>query len=1181
MLRKKQEAVSERVSRRNFLKAAGVAAPLALLSLEMLNNSVTASVSKISSFLEPVTIDNPFAYPNRGWEKVYRDLWAYDYEFTWLCNPNDTHGCLLKAYVKNGVVVRIAPSYNYGKASDIYGNRASFRWDPRICNKGVAMLRRFYGDRRIRGAYVRKGFLQWVKDGFRRDPETGAIPAEYVRRGEDEWVKVSYEEAFQIVAKALINIVETYSGARGAELLRKQGYDEATIERWLNEDDGAGVRLIKVRGGMPLLAALRLLGWYRFGNMLALLDTHVRGVSPEKAKAAVGFDNYSWHTDLPPGHTMVTGMQTLDYDLFNAENCKLYILWGKNWFVTKMPDAHWLTESRTKGVKTIGIFTEYAASSRAVDELLIIRPATDTALALGMCHVIIKEKLYDEDFIKKYSDLILLVRLDTMKLLRASELGFEEQELQRTLVLKQGEPAPPFTLQDKPIVYENLRREWGDFVAWDRNTNEPKIVTRDDVGEHFSNKGIDPALEGEYEVTLKDGTKVKVAPVFELVKRYVMSTWDPEATEKVTWAPKDAIIAIARQIAENKGQTIFMTGMGPNQFFNGDLKDRAIILLATLTGNIGKFSGTVGSYAGNYRIAFLNGMLAKWAFENPFDQELDANKQARTRKYLRFESAHFYDHLDKPLRAGDRLFTGKTHIPVPTKAVLVAGSNSILGNTKGAYQLIMNGLRTGRIEMYVISDWWWTMTCEYADVVFGVDSWCEDKFADITASVTNPFLQARPRTPLPRIFNTRADVEIEAGIAKALGEILNDERFITHWKFIHEGRPEVYIQRGLDAGNATRGYRFETLESLAKDGIPALLISRTYPKVMGYEQIHESRPWYTKTGRLEFYRDEDEWLIHGEAIPVHREAVDATHYEPNSIVARINEQTRDLFKYVLKPEDYGVDSRESLEDQELRQVRNAIYSPEELTKTEHPLKKQGYTHVLYTPKYRHGAHTTPIDVDIVAMWFGPFADPYRRDKRMPFVAEGYMDMNPLDAKKMGIEDGDYVRVNGDPRYEPFEGWQEKPDDAKVANLVLRVRYYPGIPPGTARIWFNMYQASHGTVKAHETRPDGLAKNEKTNYQSMFRYGGHQALTRSWLRPTLLTDSMARKGVAGQLIGKGFAPDVHCANGAPRESYVKIEKFEAGGIGGEGVWRPVTLGIRPLNESDSFRKYVEGGFFVGG
>ena len=56
--------------------------------------------------LEAVT--NPLAvYPDRDWEKVYRDLWKYDSKFTFLCAPNDTHNCLLHGYVRQGVVTRI------------------------------------------------------------------------------------------------------------------------------------------------------------------------------------------------------------------------------------------------------------------------------------------------------------------------------------------------------------------------------------------------------------------------------------------------------------------------------------------------------------------------------------------------------------------------------------------------------------------------------------------------------------------------------------------------------------------------------------------------------------------------------------------------------------------------------------------------------------------------------------------------------------------------------------------------------------------------------------------------------------------------------------------------------------------------------------------------------------------
>ena len=71
-------------------------------------------------------IDNPLArYPDRDWEKVYRDLWKYDSTFTFLCAPNDTHNCILNAYVRYGVVTRIGPTMRYGEATDLDGNRAT------------------------------------------------------------------------------------------------------------------------------------------------------------------------------------------------------------------------------------------------------------------------------------------------------------------------------------------------------------------------------------------------------------------------------------------------------------------------------------------------------------------------------------------------------------------------------------------------------------------------------------------------------------------------------------------------------------------------------------------------------------------------------------------------------------------------------------------------------------------------------------------------------------------------------------------------------------------------------------------------------------------------------------------------------------------------------------------------
>jgi nitrate reductase alpha subunit len=217
----------------------------------------------------------------------------------------------------------------------------------------------------------------------------------------------------------------------------------------------------------------------------------------------------------------------------------------------------------------------------------------------------------------------------------------------------------------------------------------------------------------------------------------------------------------------------------------------------------------------------------------------------------------------------------------------------------------------------------------------------------------------------------------------------------------------------------------------------------------------------------------------------------------------------------------------------------------------------------------------PIDTDMIAILFGPFGDIYRHDTRSPFVAEGYVDINPEDARGIGVEDGDYVWVDCDPEDRPFKGWQKNAKDYEFSRLLCRARYYPGTPRGITRMWFNMYGATPGSVEGQKTRADGLAKNPRTGYQAMFRSGSHQSATRGWLKPTLMTDSLVRKELLGQQIGKGFLPDVHCPTGAPRESIVKITKAEPGGLGGQGLWRPAKLGLRPGYESDTMRRYLAG------
>ena len=1117
--------------------------------------------------LTPLAIDNPCkGYPSRGWEKVYRDLYHADSTFTLLCAPNDTHNCLLKAYVKNGVVTRLGPTWKFNEATDLDGTKASRRWDPRACQKGLALVRKFYGDRRVKQPMGRKGWVDWHEAGRPRDPKTGVIDPKFLQRGSDPWVPLTWEQAFDLAAQSLLDIAKTYTGDAGKKKLLAQGYDPLMVDA----TQGAGVQTLKFRGGMPALGLTRVMAQYRLANEMALVDDKLRGGGPEKSLGARGWDNYTWHTDLPPGHPMVTGMQTNDFDLVNTEYSKLVLVWGMNWITTKMPDAHWLTEARMKGAKIIVIACEYSATANKGDEVLVVRPGTTPALALGIAQVIISQKLYDAAFVKSSTDLPLLVRMDTGKMLRAAEVfaGYQAAELKNSItVLEDGAPPPPNILQSGMILTKSQRAAWGDHVIWDAKAAKPVAIHRDLVGDHFAKLGIDPALEGEFEVALQDGSKVKCRTVFTATREMLDQSYTPDKVEQLTWAPKAAIESLAHDIAANPKQTLFAMGMGPNQFFNSDLKDRAVFLVAALTKNVGWPGGNVGSYAGNYRWAWLNG-VAGFLLENPFDVEADPAKPPRTKPYFRAESVHYWNHGDQILRAGKTVLTGKTHMPTPTKAIHVSNSNSLIGNVKGHYEVIANVLP--KLEFLAVNEWWWTASCEYADLVFGVDSWAEFQCPDMTISVTNPFLYVFPTSPLPRIHDTRSDLEVAAGVGQALGRLTNDPRHAAVWQFVENGKARPYLQRILNGSNGGKGYKFADLEKKAMEGTPTMLLSRTYPKYSSFEQAQESKPWYTKTGRLEFYREEPEFQDSGENLIVHREPIDSTPYEPNVIVAAPHPLLRPK-----SPADYGVDPADLSGD--ARQSRHVVMDVAALLGTHHPLHKDGYRFIFHTPKYRHGAHTTPTDIDIVAVWFGPFGDMHRTDRRTPFVSEAYVDIHPLDAKEIGVEDGDYVWIDADPHDRPFKGWQQRPEFYKVARLLVRARYYPGTPRGVTRMWHNMYGASIGSVKGTEVNPTGLAKNPATGFQSHFRSGSHQSTTRGWLKPTWMTDSLYVKNVFGQVMKQGFVPDVHCPTGAPRESMVKIEKAEDGGLGGKGLWRAARLGLRPTYENEDLQTMLAGGF----
>jgi anaerobic selenocysteine-containing dehydrogenase len=84
-------------------------------------------------------------------------------------------------------------------------------------------------------------------------------------------------------------------------------------------------------------------------------------------------------------------------------NTKLYVLWGHNPEQSDFPLNLAIQENLAKGSKLVVIDPKRIPLAKKADMYLPIRPGTDGALALALMHVIIKENLYDKDFVGKWT----------------------------------------------------------------------------------------------------------------------------------------------------------------------------------------------------------------------------------------------------------------------------------------------------------------------------------------------------------------------------------------------------------------------------------------------------------------------------------------------------------------------------------------------------------------------------------------------------------------------------------------------------------------------------------------------------------------------------------------------------------------------------------------------------------
>ncbi len=120
-----------------------------------------------------------------------------------------------------------------------------------------------------------------------------------------------------------------------------------------------------------------------------------------------GSPNYSKHTSLcdvsrKAAFKMVMGVER---PLMDALQSKYILLFGWNPLsATKFSHLpRIVTRGRENGAKLVVVDPNFSYTASRADEWVPIRPSTDGAMALAMAHVIIRDKLYDEAFVKEWT----------------------------------------------------------------------------------------------------------------------------------------------------------------------------------------------------------------------------------------------------------------------------------------------------------------------------------------------------------------------------------------------------------------------------------------------------------------------------------------------------------------------------------------------------------------------------------------------------------------------------------------------------------------------------------------------------------------------------------------------------------------------------------------------------------
>ncbi|QTO56105.1 nitrate reductase subunit alpha (plasmid) [Duffyella gerundensis] len=591
-------------------------------------------------------------HTNRDWEDGYRQRWQFDKVVRSTHGVNCTGSCSWKIYVKNGLVTWETQQTDYPRTRPDLPNH-----EPRGCPRGASYSWYLYSANRLKYPLMRKALLELWREALAQhaDPVEAwnAIVTDSQKsqtyksqRGRGGFVRASWQEMNTLIAAANIWTIKHYGPDRVA------GFSPIPAMSMVSY--AAGTRYLSLIGGTCL-------------------------------------SFYDWYCDLPPASPMTWGEQTDVPESADWFNAGYIIAWGSNVPQTRTPDAHFFTEVRYKGTKTVAVTPDYSEVAKLSDRWLAPKQGTDSALALAMGHVILKEfhlqqpSDYFINYARQYTDMPMLVVLEPRddgsyapgRQLRAADLldnlGEENNPQWKTVACNQ--------LGELVVPNGSIGFRWGEKGKWNL---EPKAAgsaielrlslldEHDAVLEvgfpyfgglenpHFRHVTQQEILLHKLPVkylTLKDGRQVAVTSVYDLtLANYGIDrglddahcaadysdvrAYSPAWAEQICGVPRQQIETIAREFAatahKTHGRSMIILGAGINHWYHMDMTYRALINMLVFCGCVGQSGGGWAHYVGQEKLRPQTG----WA---PLAFALDWTRPPRQMNSTSF----FYNHASQ------------------------------------------------------------------------------------------------------------------------------------------------------------------------------------------------------------------------------------------------------------------------------------------------------------------------------------------------------------------------------------------------------------------------------------------------------------------------------------------------------------------------------------------------------